>query len=218
MRIVIRFTSNRNKTGNLVVVEGDVKVFGPVDVCGRANDELANENNNASRNPLLPYGDAPFGKYKILGIRSTGTGTAYSEEEFGPHGLIDLQPIGGDAALADANGRFNFSIIGGSEYGEPIRCTNGSFRLNNSDLKMLIKIVREKNVRECSCLLDEKIARFTRKISLSPLRQTDYSRANSVGLFNTSYSTSKTKFRFPRMVLEPAGAESEYHGAYDLGF
>lgn len=106
-KIIVQLPVNRDYAGKLEIQNAAGKrIAGPFRVCGRADDESAANNKNPRRDPLLPFGDIPFGEYQIVKILPSGPGTAYSAEEFGSAGIVLMRPRLGDAALADANGRF----------------------------------------------------------------------------------------------------------------
>ena len=83
------------------------------EVGARADDAAAARYRNIERNPLLPYGDTPLGVYRVVGILKSGPDTEFDLESFGGHRVILLEPVSGDAALADANGRFQLLIQAG---------------------------------------------------------------------------------------------------------
>jgi hypothetical protein len=153
-RLVIRLPDDRNHVGSLIL-EGDdgSVILGPFDVCGRADDRVAARQGNPRRNRLIPYGDTPLGTYRVRQILQSGTATDFPSERFGPNEVVVLDPIDGEAALADANGRFQVLIHGGVE--EPdgrLRVTNGALRLANSHQQALVCLVRLARPTCCVCL------------------------------------------------------------------
>jgi hypothetical protein len=113
-KILVQLPANRDYAGTLEIQNAAGKrIAGPFRVCGRADDESAQKNKNPGRDPLLPFGDIPFGEFQIIKILPTGAGTPYAADEFGSAGIVLMRPKAGDAALADANGRFGFFIQGG---------------------------------------------------------------------------------------------------------
>jgi hypothetical protein len=167
IKIIVRLPHNRNYAGRLHVENSAGKrLIGPFPVGGRANDPMAYDSRNSRRDPALPFGDTPCGGYQVKKIISTGAGTAYSSEEFGSAGIILLQPVSGDAALADANGSFGFFIQGGafSRTGH-LRPTDGSLRLANRDQRKLVSLLQSFKQIDCECLVsDGELARKGRKI------------------------------------------------------
>jgi hypothetical protein len=153
-RLLVTLPENRDFTGMLLVedAKGDV-VAGPFAVCGRADAAAARRHDNPSRDPLLPFGDTPLGRYRIEGVLPSGNGTERPADRYGPHGVIVLRPTAGDAALADANGRFHLLIQGGAPGpGRRLRPTNGSLRLGNREQKRLIEILRDRRGIVCELL------------------------------------------------------------------
>jgi hypothetical protein len=154
-KIVVQLPSNRDYAGKLEIQNAAGKrIAGPFRVCGRADDESAQQNKNPQRDPLLPFGDTPFGEYQIVKVLPSGPGTAYGAEEFGPFGIVLMKPRLGDAALADANGRFGFFIQGGarSRNGLLRPTVDGSLRLSDYDQRKFISAL-QKTGTDCFCLL-----------------------------------------------------------------
>jgi hypothetical protein len=143
-RIDIQLGANRDRTGYLSACDdlGGVLV-GPFPVSARAADSIASENGNPTREPVLPFGDPPTGRYKVVGVIPTGRDTPYRADLYGDGGAIVLAPVSGDAALADACGRFQILIHGGHpSEGARLRVSSGNFRVFDHDLKSLIDVVK----------------------------------------------------------------------------
>jgi hypothetical protein len=155
IKVVVRLPYNRDYAGWIHVEDSAGKrLAGPFPVCGRADDNLARENKNPGRDPLLPFGDMPLGEYQVRQIIESGTDTSYSSDEFGSAGVVLLQPKGGDAALADANGRFGFFIQGGAlTRNGLLRPADGSMRLSNSHQRKIISVLRRFEGIDCQCLV-----------------------------------------------------------------
>jgi hypothetical protein len=155
-RIVVHLPANRDFAG-ILTVESSVgrRLAGPFAVGGRADDKLASRNGNPERNPLLLFGDTPIGKYRVAEIIPSGDGTPYPSSEFGTEGIILLEPEAGDAALADANGRFGIFIHGGAARRRSLCATEGSLRLTNTDLRQLIGILRQWTGTLWHCVVTE---------------------------------------------------------------
>jgi hypothetical protein len=141
--INIQLGANRDRTGYLSVCDDLGRVFlGPFPVSARAADSIASENGNPTREPVLPFGDPPTGRYKVVGAIPTGQGTPYRGDLYGEMGAVVLAPISGDAALADACGRFQILIHGGRPADDGrLRVSSGNFRVFDYDLKILIDLV-----------------------------------------------------------------------------
>ncbi len=148
--IVVELPAERSYAGALSVRDDSGKVVaGPFPVCGRASDKPAAMHGNPNRSALLCYGDTPLGDYRILETSDSGEGTSYPAETYGPHGVLILRPVAGEAALSEANGRFFLLIQGGSA--ARLRPTNGSLRLFDEDQRALLSIVRKLGAILCSC-------------------------------------------------------------------
>jgi hypothetical protein len=155
-RIIARLPANRDICGTLSIEgPGGRRLAGPFFVGGRADDRLAIDGGNPERNPLLPFGDTPTGAYRVADIVPTGRGTAYPVEEFGAAGMVVLEATGGDAVLADANGRFRLFIHGGATLGGLLKPTEGSLRLANGDQRQLIRMLRQSAGEPLSCVVSE---------------------------------------------------------------
>jgi hypothetical protein len=155
-KIVVQLPANRDYAGHLEIQNAaGQRIAGPFPACGRADDESAQNNKNPGRNPLLPFGDIPFGEYQIVKIMPSGPGTAYHAEEFGSAGILLMRPKLGDAALADANGRFGFFIQGGARTRNGLlRPTqDGSLRLSDRDQRRFISALRKAGDINCFCLV-----------------------------------------------------------------
>src|SRR5579859_6185293 len=102
IKIVVRLPHDRDYAGWIHIESAAGKrLAGPFPVCGRASDQFARDGKNSRRDPVLPFGDTPLGKYQVQKIIESGGATAYSSEEFGSSGIVLLQPVSGEAALAD---------------------------------------------------------------------------------------------------------------------
>jgi hypothetical protein len=167
MRIRISLPDNRDYEGRLEAFDlSGAVVFGPVPAAGRAHDEPAAAHENPSRNPLLPYGDTPLGTFVASGVVESGGGRGLDAEVFGPHGVVLLEPVAGQAALADAHGRLRLFIQGGGDTDQGLRATAGAIRLRDLDQEQLVALVRRASGR----VLCEVVATAERgaRVSLSP--------------------------------------------------
>jgi hypothetical protein len=152
-KIVVRLPKDRNYTGILRFENDKGQIeLGPFLCIGRASDLAASDAGNHSRLPLLRFGDTPTGVYKVRGIVESGPGSPYDSVLYGSEGIVLLQPTSGDAALAEANGRFLLAIHGGRTAAQRrLRSTNGCIRMYDHDLSLLIgRLVWEANVT-CEC-------------------------------------------------------------------
>jgi hypothetical protein len=128
-------------------------ICGPFAVAGRSSDQIAAIHRNPRRLALLPYGDTPTGNFLIRSHVPTGKGSPLAKSEYGPWGALLLEGITGDAAIADANGRFNFLIQGGdlSNSGQ-LRSTAGGLRMRNAELRALIRAVNKSHCKSCEII------------------------------------------------------------------
>ena len=161
-RLVIEFISTRDRCGALTLFdERGRKICGPFPVAGRASEVLAAANGNASRDTLLCYGDTPAGGYAVRQLLKSGNGTYFPTAQFGSHGVVVLEPISGDAACAEANGRFHFLITGGklSASGQ-LRSTAGSLRLSNEHQRALFAALQKKREVRCDVVECERLPKL----------------------------------------------------------
>jgi len=154
-RLVILLGRDRDRCGAAALYSSKgQRLCGPFDISSRSSDNWAAANGNPSRNPLFRVGDAPTGEYRVREILRSGRGTAFDRVQFGPNGVVVLDATSGDAALAEANGRFHTLIVGGEETAKgELRSTAGSFRLSDRNLKVLIAALRK--LPSVSCTVEE---------------------------------------------------------------
>jgi hypothetical protein len=146
-RVIVELPLDRGYCGRLSAFDDSGRlVCGPFAVAARAGDARAQAEGNPRRNPLLRYGDTPTGSYRVTRfVRHE----ARAQGRFGPNGVLVIEATAGDAALAEANGRYRLFIQGGaaSPVGS-LRSTAGNLRLANADLTVLIAALGdETNVR-----------------------------------------------------------------------
>lgn len=153
-RLIVELPSDRSRSGCVELFDdNEDSLCGPFVIAGLASSALAARHGNPARNPILPYGDTPTGNYRVRGRVRSGSGTPLPKREYGPHGILVLEGLTGDAALADANGRFSFAIHGGELTGDGWLCsTAGSLRMRDVDLKVLISVVERLHVRACEVI------------------------------------------------------------------
>ena len=132
----ITLPANRDYVGLISVADqSGVLLAGPFRIAARADDDIAAEHGNPTRATTLPFGDPPLGLYRVQGLSRTGEGTNYRQDLFGIHDIIVLNGVGGHAALADANGRFEVVIHGGPLAADGgLRASTGHFRVSDTDL------------------------------------------------------------------------------------
>jgi hypothetical protein len=145
VRLLVEFGPDRDCCGVLTLFdEIGTRICGPFPVAGRSSDAVAVAGKNPTRNPLLRYGDTPTGGYMLRRLLKSGRHTPFPTNEFGPYGIAVIEGIAGDAACAEANGRFHFLITGGrlSRRGQ-LRSTSGGLRLKNEHVRILLSNLRQ---------------------------------------------------------------------------
>jgi hypothetical protein len=152
-RIKVQLPKDRNYTG-VLRVEDDLgrSLAGPFQVCARANDLAASEHGNPRRLQALPYGDTPVGGYRVLRIVGTGRGTQFDVSQYGRAGIIVLEPVSGEAAIAEANGRWYIGIHGGAPGAHArLRSANGCIRMRDEDVAAVIAAIDGFANITCEC-------------------------------------------------------------------
>lgn len=136
MLITISLPANRQKYGTLTC--GDFTAA----CCAQSDLMAAIKAGNPSRDALKPYGNTPLGRY-----RGNLGSVLQPERSYGPHRVIELHPIDGDALHAAKNGRDGFLIHGGdlAPDGINLRPTHGCVRLSNRDMQFLLDILEAAN-------------------------------------------------------------------------
>jgi len=124
-------------------LEGDIYLDGMLlgRARGKADNQRAIDKGNPTRNTTMPFGDHPYGTYRVVEVRDCSAAEMHS---YGPHKLV-LDPIGGDALAAKQNGRTDLEIHGGDPQsdGVSLRATYGCLRVNNNVIKALALRVKE---------------------------------------------------------------------------
>ena len=143
LSIRINLCTDRDFVGSLSLVNGSAGIIaGPFPVSARSADSIAAENGNPTREQTFPFGDPPTGRYRVGTIIPTGPGTKYRSDLYGASGAVVLIPAAGKAALADACGRFEVLIHGGSLSSDGrLRVTSGHFRVRDEDFYALSSFV-----------------------------------------------------------------------------
>jgi len=141
--IIANFSSNRNYKGTLKMYDGNGNlVFGPVEALGRGTS--CEENDWDHTNWEMINADTPTGVYNAWVI-----GPGSPESSYGPYSRVAMDPVSGNALVAEQNGRSGFQIHGGTPETNseatwyPLRPTYGCIRLSNSNQDALIKKIDE---------------------------------------------------------------------------
>jgi GH24 family phage-related lysozyme (muramidase) len=155
----IRLPQDRRFCGvlNCHAPTGEV-VLGPIPVAGKAGEQLARSNYNPTRTPLLPYGDTPAGSYRFSRLLSMRSGTELDVARYGRFGIVVFDPCTGDAALAEAAGRFELWLHGGSLTEGRLSSTAGSLRLFDDDQRQLMRVLGASAGAACVISIDPAIA------------------------------------------------------------
>ncbi|HEY1663435.1 MAG TPA: hypothetical protein VGI03_13535 [Verrucomicrobiae bacterium] len=204
IKIIVRLPDNRDYAGRLHVENAAGKrLAGPFPICGRANDQMARDGKNPGRERVLPFGDTPLGGYQVQKIIGSGDRTAYSSEDFGSSGIILLQPASGEAALAEANGRFGFFIQGGAmSRNGCLRPADGSLRLSNRDQRKLVSILRSCEPIDCECEVSAGMAKKGRRVADVPAASVlAQARALLTGLLGTTNLEPAHRALLKKMLL-----------------
>lgn len=160
--ILAEIPRNRLRYGRLWVAEDEhathLEVLGengPWDAYGKADSQAALEASNRSRSPTLPYGDHPFGRYRVTG--TVGPMEALLRT-FGA-GRVVLDPVEGEALEAKRRGRYGLLIHGGALDGQRrLRATHGCLRVQDFAAEALLRAVLHYGIQEYLCrpLEDER--------------------------------------------------------------
>jgi hypothetical protein len=138
--ILVEFGADRNVCGALSLVDDQGSVIcGGFAASGRSTRKLSERHGNPLRDPTKIYGDTPTGVYRVVRLIASVPDPDGAHERFGPHGVVVLEAVSGDAALADANGRFQLWIHGGATTADgALRSTAGAIRLKNEAMAELV--------------------------------------------------------------------------------
>lgn len=160
VRLSVEFPVNRDRCGELKLLDEQGRtVCGPFPVAGRASDVTARNNGNPTRNPLFRYGDTPVGSYRVQSLLKSGPRTNFPASQWGPNGVVVIEPVDGEAAIAEANGRFRFLITGGDLSNDGgLVSTAGGLRLSNRHMRALVRALSRDTVLECDVMEAKRTA------------------------------------------------------------
>lgn len=159
LSLTIGLPTSRSSCGTLTLAreEGEVLIDG-APVAGLASSKLATKNENENRDPILSYGNAPTGTYRLSGTYASGDGTRLPARQYGPHGVIALTPVSGQGLLAAGAGRGELLIHGGPlGPNDTLRSTAGSLRLANADMLTLRSFIGFGSELSCLCFIDDEL-------------------------------------------------------------
>lgn len=160
MKLQAVLARDRSAEGQIVALADDGAVLaGPWRCRGEADDTAATGHGNAQEDPRRPYGDHPFGSYRVVGIEHDKP----PPRTYGPV-FLRLAPTAGEALLATRAGRLGLGIHGGDLGPErTLRPTHGCLRLDNVVVETLAQYVREAwgNAEDVvyECVEDSRLAR-----------------------------------------------------------
>jgi len=173
--IHIVLPTNRSLCGNLTLLADDGSVIcGPFAVAGRSSDALAAAHGNASRRSTLPYGDTPTGEYRVSKVAFFDPGEAEASGRRGEPGELLIDPTAGDAAIAEANGRYCFRVRGGRPGPDgSFLSTAGALRMDDDDLAKLLDALARSPGTTVECVEDDSVTCRRRVIDDPSCREID---------------------------------------------
>jgi len=151
LEVRVKLPQDRRNTGTLELVDTatGLRVFGPVPALGRAARNTAAAHHNPNANSTQPFGDTPLGGYRVPRVLASGAGTSHPAAAYGSAGVVVLDPVSGDAQVAENNGRTGLLIHAGRQIASPtplpghLRPTNGCIRMLEGDLAALVQAMRD---------------------------------------------------------------------------
>lgn len=118
---------------------------------GEADYTAACAHGNEHRDPLKPFGHTPLGRWRAVLGGHWGI-TPGPLRSYGPHRVIELHPIDGEALQAQRNGRSGEAIHGGDLAADGgLRPTHGCVRLSNDDQAALVAAMEAAGIAACEC-------------------------------------------------------------------
>lgn len=134
--ILIVLPKDRRLPGSLTASFGGVH-YGPFRCLGKADNAKAKSSGNPNRDSTMVNGDTPTGKYV-----GEVNGVSYPGKTYGPHPVIRLEPVSGDALTAKSNGRKGLLIHGGTLRDGVLRPTHGCIRVDDDTQEKLVERIR----------------------------------------------------------------------------
>ena len=141
MKLWSELPEDRSQPGGIFyVVEGGKIALGPVPAFGEADNSAAKKAGNETEDPTRPFGDHPWGLYRVMGVRDKPE----PARSYGP-AFLPLDPVHGEALAAEESGRTGLGIHGGDPAADgSLRVTHGCLRLRNADAAKLAALVQRK--------------------------------------------------------------------------
>lgn len=147
MLVRVTLSADRRQLGKLEVLNNETVLFECA--CYAKSDNLfAQQNGNPERDPLRIGGDLPTGTYtgRVSSILTP-------PHTYGPHPVVRLDPTGGEAEIAERNGRRGLLAHGGDLNAQGnLRPTHGCLRLADGDQEQLVRTLGEE---PCQWLVQE---------------------------------------------------------------
>jgi hypothetical protein len=148
MLVRVTLPRDRHQLGMLEVLSDDTVLFACA-CYGKSDNAYAAQNGNPERDPLRIGGDLPMGTYS-----GRVNGVLLSLHTYGPHPVVRLDPTGGDAAIAERNGRRGLLAHGGALNAQgKLRPTHGCLRLADGDQEQLVRTLGDE---PCQWLVQER--------------------------------------------------------------
>lgn len=146
IRVVL--PQNRRLPGELTATFDGV-THGPFRCLGKADNGKARSSGNPTRDPLKVNGDTPTGSY-IATI-----GEVYGGKTYGPHPVIRLEPVSGDALKAKQNGRKGLLNHSGTTRDGQLRPTFGCIRDDDDTQEKLVNLIQAHG-GQCDYVIEER--------------------------------------------------------------
>jgi len=143
MTITISLPLNRQFYGRITCGSWWAECLGEADLMA------AIKAGNPQRDPLKGYGHTPLGRYRAVLSGKWGENPG-PLRSYGPHRVIELHPIDGDALKANRPG---LAIHGGAPApdGIGLRPTHGCVRLSDRNQGELVALLEAADVAACEC-------------------------------------------------------------------
>lgn len=156
MKLKVLLKKNRDLPGTLSIIRADGSIDGEMPCLGRSDNKSARQSGNPRRDPLHRFGDIPTGEYIATIVPSSA-----NEESFGPYERLLLDPVGGDALIAKANGRDQLMIHGGAPGKNPnifggLRPTLGCIRVFNPSMHRILTAMRLAGLTRTTLTVEEQ--------------------------------------------------------------
>lgn len=163
MIITATLPIDRTKLGSILVKDKFNQSVLSTDCLGLSDEAFAASFNNPDKNPFKMGGNTPYGSYKGI-IELFKNPTEQDIHSYGPDGLIHLNAISGDAAIAcgpfnkqtGLGGRSGICLHGGVlnllyTQWKSLRPTHGCIRVTNEILLSIFTVAKLDNDVDIIC-------------------------------------------------------------------